>query len=829
MGQVFQPATCNSVMDKKSFHILEFDKVLERLTRYASFSAGEAVIRAVEPTIDLFEARRLQAETKEAIALLDSGSDITLGGARDVRPAVDNAIRGYTLPAGEFLDIRATIVAARTLRRQLERTQERYPHLAAIGELIEECPGVVTAISETLDDRGEVLDSASPKLANIRKALRVAYGRIQDKLQNLVNSSMNQYLQEAIITMRSGRYVVPLRAEHKGRISGIVHDQSGSGATLWIEPIATVELNNEYRSLQIQEEEEVQRILAELSRKVGGQGDVIKRIVERLAEMDLVLARAKYAVEIDGIEPQFVEWRTLSRPEPPKHPNERAKWQPPPHNPHPGSTVWIRGGRHPLLNPAKVVPTDLTVPEDVFMVLITGPNTGGKTVSLKTMGLMTLMAQSGLHLPANDAKLTIFNNVFADIGDEQSIEQSLSTFSAHVTNVIRILQQVDDKSLVLLDELGSGTDPGEGAALAQAIVNYLRDKGSTLFVATHYPELKVYASQTVGVTNASLLFDVDTLSPTYEMTIGLPGRSNAIAIARRLGLDEQILEDALQLLGTGNVRAESLLDSIYDIRDKISAQEAATRGLLRRVQQERDELRQRLENIERERAQVMVDARQQAEVELEQLREELRAVRKQLREGRGDNPLSLNALKSISRQIDQAEIQIANPPAESPKAPKKGQPPRKWLQVGDEVLIKTLGTRGAIVSLDNKEAMVAVGRLHTRVRLTDLELKERPEEKEEVEIVPAGTRTLSPSSSPGMELDLRGQRVEEGLAQLERYLDGAYLSRLPWVRIIHGMGTGRMKEAVRKALSKNRHVSSWEEGKDGEGGAGVTVAKFTSD
>lgn len=815
-------------MDNKSFHILEFDKVLERLSRYASFSAGESLIRAVEPTTDLFEARRLQAETREAIAILDSGSDITIGGARDVRPAVDNALRGYTLPAGEILDIRATIVAARTLRRQLERTQDRYPHLAAIGELIEECPGVVTAISETLDDRGEVLDSASPKLANLRKALRVAYGRIQDKLQNLVNSSMNQYLQEPIITMRSGRYVVPLRAEHKGRISGIVHDQSGSGATLWVEPLATVELNNEYRSLQIQEDDEVQRILAELSRKIAGQGEVIKRIVERLAEMDLVLARAKYAAEINGIEPQFGEWRTMPRPEPPKHPNERAKWQPPPPNPHPGSTIWIRGARHPLLNPAKVVPTDLTVPEDVFMVLITGPNTGGKTVSLKTMGLMTLMAQSGLHLPASDAKLTIFNNVFADIGDEQSIEQSLSTFSAHVTNVIRILQQVDDKSLVLLDELGSGTDPGEGAALAQAIVNYLRDKGATLFVATHYPELKVYASQTAGVTNASLLFDVDTLSPTYEMTIGLPGRSNAVAIARRLGLEEHILNDALKLLGAGNMRAESLLDSIYDIRDKISAQEAATRSVLRRVQQERDELRQRLENIEQERESVMAEARQQGEVELEQLRDELRQVRKQLREGRGESSLSLNTLKSISRQIDQVETQMPGQPAEEPKPKKKAPKPFTTFRPGAEVVIKTLGTRGSIVSVDNKEAMVAVGRLHTRVRLADLELKEQVAEEEEVAVIPAGTRSAS-APSPGMELDLRGQRVEEGLAQLERYLDSAYLSRLPWARIIHGMGTGRMKEAVRKAISKNRHVSSWEEGKDGEGGAGVTVVKFASE
>ena len=810
-------------MDAKSMRILEFDKILERLAAYTNFSAAAELALALRPTTDLEEARRWQAETGEAVQLLESDVNITVGGTRDVRRAADNAMRGFVLLANDLLDVRSTLVASRTLRRQLLRLTDRYPNLAATAELIEECPGLVDAISNTLDDRGEVLDSASPALANIRKSLRIAYGRIQDKLQSLVNSSMNQYLQEPIITMRSGRYVVPLKAENKGRIRGIVHDQSSSGATLWIEPLATVELNNEYRGLQIKEQEEIQRILAALSAQVARYGEAIKRIVERMAEIDLILARARYALALDAVAPEFVPWRTFAPPRPPKHANEREKWQPPPPNPHPGSTIWVRAARHPLLDQKTVVPTDLLLDEETFLVLITGPNTGGKTVSLKTVGLLALMAQAGLHVPANEARLTLFDAVFADIGDEQSIEQSLSTFSAHITNIIHILQRVNDRCLVVLDELGSGTDPAEGAALAQSIVSFLRDKGATTFVATHYPELKLYASQTPGATNASLLFDIETLSPTYEMTIGLPGRSNALAIARRLGLDETILDDALQLLGAGSTRAETLLDSIYDIREKISSQEAATRIALRRAEQERDALQARLNNIEAERQAVLTAARAEAQAEIDAIREELRQVRKQVREGRRESDLSLSTLKDLNRQVTEVAATIQEPiPAGTDEAQKKkARRLRRTLVEGDTVLVKSLNTTGIIVSLAKKEAEVAVGRLHMRAQLTDLELREPAEEEREEAVV-----TMHVSPATGMELDLRGKRVDEGLAELTSYLESAYLGSLPWVRIIHGKGTGRMKQAVRQALSQNPHVSDWEEGKDGEGGAGVTVARF---
>ncbi|MCB8946175.1 MAG: Smr/MutS family protein, partial [Ardenticatenaceae bacterium] len=613
------------------------------------------------------------------------------------------------------------------------------------------------------------------------------------------------------------RYVVPLKSDARGRVKGIVHDQSGTGATLWIEPLQTVELNNEYRGLQIQEQDEINRILAELSRKVAEQGDSVKRIVERMAELDLIFARARYANEMRGVEPEFVEWRTFPAPKPPKHANEREKWVPPPPNLHPGSTLWIKGARHPLLDSSTVVPTDLTVDEDTFVVLITGPNTGGKTVSLKTAGLMVLMAQAGFHLPAIEAKLTVFDRVFADIGDEQSIEQSLSTFSAHITNIIRILAGVDDRSLVVLDELGSGTDPAEGAALAQAITNYLRDKGATTFIATHYPELKLYASRTKGAVNASLIFDLETLSPTYEMTIGIPGRSNALAIARRIGLDETILDDAMTLMGHGSQKAEDVLDSIYALREKMESEQAGTRLALQSAEQERDTLIKRLEEIEVERRHIMAEARAQAQAELEEMREEIRQARSRVR-----SAASLNQLKKVSQDVSDLEEVAALPVVPVIQKPKKKHEPKRELEVGDIVYVKSLDVKGEIVNLQKKEAQVAVGRLQMRAKLKDLEFRERPSAEDE-EIVVVKTPS---TPAPTLEYDMRGMRVEEGLAGLDRFLDNAFRGRMPWVRIIHGKGTGKLKTAVREALRKNSHITSWEEGKDGEGGAGVTVVKF---
>ena len=806
-------------MDKKSPKTLEFDKVLERLAAYTSFSAGHALALLVEPTTDLDLAQRWQAETQEALVLFDTRTDITVGGARDVRRPADNAQRGFILPADDFLDIRATVGAGRDLRRKLVKLEDAYPHLHEISLLIEECPGLISAITSTLDERGDVLDSASAQLAHIRRQLRIVHDRIHDKLQSLIGSSNNQYLQEPTITTRAGRYVVPLMANHKGRIRGIVHDQSNSGATLWIEPLNTVDLNNQYRGLKIAEQDEIQRVLSELSALVAERAEAIKRVVERLAELDLIFARARYAAVIEAVQPEFVPWPEAAPVRPPKHANERDKWQPPIHR-HPGCTFWIRGARHPLLDQDSVVATDLTLDEETFIVLITGPNTGGKTVSLKTAGLMSLMAQSGLHLPALEAKLTVFRNVFADIGDEQSIEQNLSTFSGHLTNIVRILSKVDDRSLVLLDELGSGTDPAEGAALAQAIVSYLHDMGATTLVATHFPELKLYASQTPGATNASLLFDVDTLMPTFEMSIGVPGRSNAFAIARRLGIDGSILDEGLRLIGSSSTKTESLLDTIYQMRERIAAQEAGTRLALRQAEEERDRIRDQLDQIEVERHQILERATQEGREELETVRREIRQVRRNLRDAE-----SLNRLKKLQKRTEQLEDEVLSKehtdPTEILRKSVKKRSRHGGYQEGDTVLVVPLGTKGKIIGLEKQEAVVAVGRLHMRARLDELEFREREEEQEAP--LSAG-RTAA--ASPGMELDLRGKRVDESLQILDQYLDAAFLANLPWVRIIHGKGTGRLRQAVREALKQNSHVVSHEEGRDGEGGAGVTVAKF---
>jgi DNA mismatch repair protein MutS2 len=803
-----------NMLDPKSLSILEFDKVREIVAGYTSFSAGRELAMALRPTPEPEQAREWQSETREAISLFQTDSGVAIGGARDVRRAADNALRGFTLPAEDLLAIQATIVAGRNLRRQLLRIEDRVPHLAAIAILIEECRGIVSAITNTIDERGDVLDSASQRLAKIRQSQRAVHGRIQEKLQRILNSSMSQFLQESIITQRGGRYVIPVRADAKGRLKGIVHDQSGSGATLWVEPLGTVELNNEYRSLLVEEQDEIQRILRALSEQVAEQGEPIKRVVERVAELDLIFARANYALVTQAVEPIFIPWRQTQVARPPRHTNEREKWTAPPRDLHPGSSVWIKGARHPLLDPETVVPTNLTLAEDVFIVLITGPNTGGKTVSLKTMGLMVLMAQSGLHLPAVEARLTAFENVFADIGDEQSIEQSLSTFSAHMTNIVRILAKVDDRSLVLLDELGSGTDPSEGAALAQAVVNFLRDKGATTFIATHFPELKVYASQTPGATNASLLFDMETLSPTFEMTIGLPGRSNAFAIARRLGLDETVLDDAIRQVSADSHQAEDLLDSIYTLREKMEAEEAQTRLTLREAEAERDRLHRRQEEVEVERQAILKATRQEMQRQIELLQTEIRQTRSKLRDA-----ASLNAVKKLSKQVAELEVEqqaVLAPEPVEPVDSTRGK--RRALQVGDIVQVRSLKVKGEVISIGKNEVVLAVGRLQMRAGYDDLELKERPAPELESE-------TIAPfHASPGLELDIRGVRVEDGIERLNRYLDSAFLARLPFVRIIHGKGTGRLRQAVRETLGANKQVRSWEEGKDGEGGPGVTVA-----
>ena len=710
----------------------------------------------------------------------------------------------------DLLDIKSTLVAARTLVRLFERAGDSFPNLFEIANRMPPPSGLIDGISRSISERGEIMDSASDKLAAIRHDLRISHDRLLTKMQRMVGDPRNTpYLQEAIITQRDGRYVLPLRAEFKGKIKSIVHDQSSSGATLFVEPIAVVELNNQFRELQLAERDEERRILAELSQQVARQTEDILQTVETIAELDLAFACAKYADETRATEPGLKAIPT---------PASDAK------NLHPGTIIRLYQARHPLLDPQTVVPIDLELDPQTYALVITGPNTGGKTVTLKTAGLLALMAQSGLHIPAHSgSELSVFQTIYADIGDEQSIEQSLSTFSGHITNIIHILERADRRSLVILDELGAGTDPQEGAALARSLLNHLLSQSVTTLVTTHHPELKAYAHATPGVVNASVEFDLETLRPSYHLTIGLPGRSNALAIAQRLGMPEAIVTAARAELDPADLRAEDLLDEIHRQRDLARQARASTEQARREAESMRNELAERLEQIEDERRELLEKARQQAEQEVRQVQDELRDVRRSL--ARARQPVE--SLQSVEEQVQALEEAVEEPVQR--RMPKLGEKPlRRAVRLGDKVRLRSLNMQGVLTSLSEDEAEVQVGVLRVRARRSDLVLA-GDSDAAAPETPASGPRPATPANfpaSPGLELDLRGQRADEASDALEHYLDSAFLAGLPWVRIIHGRGTGKLREMVRQALQGHPQVHSFEAGGDKEGGEGVTVVKL---
>ena len=592
-------ARTNTMIREKTLVTLELPKILRELARHTTFAAGEEFALALRPSTELEEVQIWQRETAEAVALLEEKSNITLRGARDVRQPAIKSQRGVVIEPGILLDIRYTLRRGTTLKRTLGRMRATFPLLSDLAIEIEECSQLQSSIERAIDDNAEIKDTASARLAIIRRELKIAFERLQSRLNRIVSNKANQdKLQEAIVTMRNGRYVVPLKAEHKGKIKGIIHDSSASGATLFIEPLDTVELNNKWRELQIDEEKEIRRILAALTDEVANDSERIVRTVQLLGYLDLTFAKARYALANSCVQPKACGIN--------QRPSGAVS---------PGSTVQLQQARHPLLE-GKVVPLDLSFDQDSWVLVVTGPNTGGKTVALKTVGLLVLMAQCGLHIPAESASLSVFRGVYADIGDEQSIEQSLSTFSAHMTNIIEILEHCDHRSLVILDEVGAGTDPAEGSALARALLNRLKNQGVTTLVTTHHPELKVYAVETPGVRNASVEFDLETLRPTYRLIVGLPGRSNALAIAERLGLSDDIVGDARGMVATADLAADDLLDEIQRTRADIRHQHVEIDQLRGELAGQRDALQARLDNIEDERRDVIRAARRHAEDDL---------------------------------------------------------------------------------------------------------------------------------------------------------------------------------------------------------------------
>mgnify|MGYP002628035133 CR=1 FL=1 len=825
-------------MNPHTIRVLEYNKILERLVTFCAFEGGMELARSLLPSDDLRTVQESMQQTDEAWRLLDQKTDIHFGGVHDVRSLVNRAERGAGLLPMELVDIRTTLLRARSLRQTLTRLSRQFPRLSDIAFVIEPCDPLIAEISRCINDRGDVVDGASAELSRVRSQLRVAQDRLLSTLDRLVQSSgVKEYLQEAIVTQRQGRYVIPVRAEHKGQIQGIIHDQSSSGATFFIEPIKVVEQNNAVRELELEEEKEVRRILAELSNLVADEGPYIIRNVNTLSLLDFTFAKAKYAYALDARAPKIRAFQA----KPPlismgtdDDGNEREPIA------HPGSVLDFRQARHPLLDQTKVVPIDVYFGDDYYMLVVTGPNTGGKTVTLKTVGLLTLMAQSGLMIPVDEgSELAIFEGIYADIGDEQSIEQNLSTFSSHMTNIIRVLEEADPTSLVLLDELGAGTDPDEGSALAMALLDNLRDRGITTLATTHYSDLKLYAHNTPGVRNASVEFDVQSLSPTFELSIGLPGRSNALTIARRLGLNPVIVDKAESIVRPEALEVDSLLDDVRSTRQEAHRVLEQTKERERHAQAIEADLRYQLAKIEEARREVIAGTRQTMQNELAEIRREIEHFRRQMERGGlvGGETVHEQFLAEAREILNQREGEVEGRVERDVATP---QSPAERLagpiEVGDRVFVPTLQASGEVLGIDfrggeAREADVQVGNFRLKLPIRRLELRSKAPKEQATAPSPIKIQMRTNRSTDGnrMELDLRGERVESGLSQLDDYLDNAYLGNLPWVRIIHGKGTGAMRDAVRNILREHPLVSKYRSGDLGEGGDGVTVAHLMTD
>lgn len=790
-----------SEMDTKTLQSLDYPTILNQLEQHCHFQPARDAVQRLTPLVDMEQIRQLQEETAEAVKLLDHQPGFTIGGARDLRPLLKDAVKGIVLDEARLLNIKYTLVAGRKLRRFFDKQQESFPLLFELAGHLPQSTGLISLISQSISDEERVLDEASSALAQIRRDLKVQHNRLQKRIESMVkNPAVAKHLQEPIVTQRNNRYVLPVRADARKIVHGIVHDQSASGATLYIEPQQMVDGSNRYRQLELEEKNEVQRILKAISSRVAEKKEALISLVEILIDLDLALARGRYAEELGAVKP-------VLRPFP-------KKIQPG----HPGVVLRLFSARHPLLDSGSVVPIDVALDDQTYALIITGPNTGGKTVTLKTVGLLALMAQTGLHLPcASGSELSLFSNIFADIGDEQSIEQSLSTFSSHITKIISILEKADRCSLVILDELGAGTDPQEGAALARALMTFLLERGITTLVTTHHPDLKAYAHATPGVINASVEFDLDSLQPTYHLTVGLPGRSNALAIARRLGLPEEIVTKAKSSLDPSDLRADDLLEEIRHQRQLSEEARQAAERARQEAEELREQLAKRLDEIEEERVDTLESIRLEAREELNLLTEKVHQLQSRLSE----QSLGKEEVSDLEEKIDQVEKKVSQPVERSRPAPLPG--PSRPVEVGDWVLVRSLDKEGAVQSLNGDDAEIQVGSIRVRADLADLRHAENLQQESSEGDRPSTIRTPRDVSSPGTELDLRGQRVDEALNNLEYYLDKAFIAGLPYVRIIHGMGMGRLRSAVRKAAQSHPQVVSYQSGEEREGGDGVTV------
>lgn len=793
-------------MNQKVYHTLEYYKILDMLAGYASCEETRKRALALTPITDAAEIEHLQQTTSDALSRLYKGSGISFAGIHNVNASLKRLDIGGSLNTTELLHICSLLEVAKRAKAydRSDRADDKTDSLSPLFSQIEPLSPLLDEIKRCVIGEDEIADDASPALFKIRKSIRGMNDRIHAQLTNLMNNTTTRnYLQDAVITMRDGRYCLPVKAEAKTSVPGMVHDQSSSGSTLFIEPMAVVNLNNELRELFLKEQDEINVILADLSNRVAENANGIRQDYSVLAELDFIFAKAQLAKSYNGVAPIF---------------NEEGR-------------IHIRKGRHPLLDTKKVVPIDVRLGEDFRQLIVTGPNTGGKTVSLKTVGLLTLMGQSGLHIPAADrSELAIFHEIFADIGDEQSIEQSLSTFSSHMTNIVKILDQADDRSLCLFDELCAGTDPTEGAALAISILHKLHQYGATTMATTHYSELKVYALSTPGVENACCEFNVETLSPTYRLLIGIPGKSNAFAISSKLGLAANIIDDAKSRLSDKDVDFEDMLANLEASRITIEKEQLEIKKYKAEVENLKKKLTDKNEKLDARRDEILRKANEEAVQILKEAKDLAdETIRNFNKYGQGQAPMSKmeKERSKVRDKMNKSEKNLSMKKKEmiNHKVPKK-------LRIGDSVKVLSMNLKGTVHTLPNAKGdlYVQMGILRSLVNINDLVLIDdestSPIAKKYGGGSSSGKIKMSKSASVSTEINLIGMTVDEAIAHLDKYLDDAYIAHLPSVRIVHGKGTGALRSAVHAHLKRQKYVKSFRLGEAGEGDAGVTIAEF---
>lgn len=791
-------------MDQKSLKVLEYNKIIDLLATKASSSLGLKYIEQLIPKPNYKEVKDMLEETSEAQGILIKRGHVNLGGIQDISDSVKRAEIGAVLDPGNLLKISDNLRAARNLKRSLTPGEEEdfnYPIIQSLSNTLYVYRDIEEEINNAIISEIEISDNASPTLRSIRRGILQKNQSIRSKLNSIISSTTYQkYLQDAIISVRGDRFVVPVKAEYRSQVSGIIHDQSSSGATLFIEPMSIVEMNNELRKLKLDEQEEIERILAELTKLVGEvAGDILSNQVI-LGKLDFAFAKGKLSLSMKAIEPILNEEKNIN----------------------------IKNGRHPLLDADKVVPNNIYLGEDFDTLVITGPNTGGKTVTIKTIGLFALMTQSGLHIPADyGSSMCVYDNIFADIGDEQSIEQSLSTFSSHMTKIVGILNEVTSDSLVIFDELGAGTDPVEGAALAISILEDVNMAGAKCIATTHYSELKNYALTKDRVENAAVEFDVNTLSPTYKLLIGVPGKSNAFEISRKLGLRDDIIDRAKEFINTDNIELEDVLQNVEKNRIKAEQEKEEAEKIKKEIEEVKAEYDRKLEKLSISKEKMMEKARAEAFSITRQAKEEADNILKELR-----NMEMEMASKEKNKKIEALRKELADsmgnlqPSVKSMIVPKVSNKEIRDLKAGDEVKVITLNQEGTVVSVDKKkkEAVVQMGIMKMTLPFKALQIAQ----KEKKSIVTKSTRKIisSKSGSVKSEVDLRGMNLEEAIVEVDKYLDDACVAGLEIVTIIHGVGTGVLKKGLQDVLKKNKHVKSQRPGQYGEGGMGVTIVEI---